>query len=389
MPLRKSLKLAETVTDADRLVAVLATRALAPAALSERDWERLLALALQHGVAPVVHARLNQRGLIPPPVVAAELRRLYLASAARNVRLFHELSTILLALQAAGIQVVLLKGACLAKAVYGDVAMRPMVDLDLWVQRKQLDAARSVMESLGYKSRSYSERPLPLQDALTGETPMFKENMPLVELHWNIFPGEWLRHTTRIDEEVIWRRTVPLEGAGVLQLSPEDAVIHSCVHLAINHQMSEAGLRTLLDLDLARHKWTIDWQLVAQRARAWRVSCATWLVLQASAELFGDPDHQLPLADLAPSSFRQYVLKRFAAARLLLAGLDLGRGPRKFLFLLLLADRPADALALVWRAFFPDRVWLTLRYDLPDAPSWRVWQLRMKHVVRLAISREL
>jgi hypothetical protein len=375
--------------DAERLVALLARRPLVSEASIEADWERLLALAMQHDVAAVLRARLKERGLIPPPAIAEALRQVYFASAARNMRLFHELGGILRALQAAGIPVIPLKGACLAEAVYGDIALRPMSDLDLWVQRQQLDAARAVMQSLGYVSRSKADRPLALQDALAGETQMFKANAPLVEIHWNIFPGEWVRHTTRIDEDVVWHRTVPLEGEGVRQLSPEDAVIQSCVHLAVSHQMSGIGLRTLLDLDLARQQWVIDWRAVGQRARAWRVSCATWLVLQALAGVFGDPGNQLPLGGLSPSPFRRFVLKRFASTRLLMEGLDLSSGPRRFLFLLSIVDRPADAVVLLWRALFPDRLWLTLRYDLPGATSWRVWRLRLRHIAHLVISREI
>ena len=54
-------------------------------------------------------------------------------------------------------------------------------------------------------------------------------------------------------------------------------------------------------------------------------------------------------------------------------GLELRGGPKRFLFLLSLVDRPADAVVLAWRALFPDRLWLTLRYGLPDAGSWQVW----------------
>jgi hypothetical protein len=375
--------------DAERLIAFLAGRDVAAETLTEADWKRLIALAQNHTVAPVLYVRLKERGITLPLTIAEQLRRIYLASAMRNTRLFHELGKILRALQAANTPVIPLKGACLAEAVYGNIALRPMGDVDLWVPQPQLDPARAVMQTLGYATHSKADRPQALQDALTGETQFFKPNAPMVELHWNIFPGEWLRHTTRIDEQVIWQRTQPINSGLLRQLSPEDTILHLCVHLAVNHQMSEIGLRTLLDLDFARRKWSIDWKTVAQRARAWRVASATWLVLQALAELFGDPANQLPLPDLAPSPGRQFVLRRFVSARLLTAGLQLSRGPRRFLYLLALVDRPADALQLLWRAFFPDRLWLTLRYGLQGAPAWRIWLQRLWHPLRIALTREI
>ena len=375
--------------DAERLIAFLARRAVAPGTLAEGDWERIIALAVQEGVGPVLYSRLKERACLLPRKQAEQLRRAYLANAARNIRLFHELGTILRTQQAASVSVILLKGAFLAEAAYGDIALRPMADLDLWVQRYQLDAARSVMQTLGYASRSQADRPLALQDALTGETQMFNADASLVELHWNVFPGEWVRHTTQIDEGTVWGRSLPLDGGPTRRLSPEDTVIHLCVHLAVTHQMSGVGLRTLVDLDYARRKWTIDWKEVAQRTRAWRVSCATWLVLHALAELFGDPEHELPLAELAPSRLRQSALARFASPRLFAEGLDLSSGPMRFLFLLSLVDRPRDAAFLVWRALFPDRLWLTLRYESPNASAWRICRLRAGHLLNLATRREV
>ena len=375
--------------DAERLIALLSGCAIAAETFDEADWQRIVELAQKQSVAPLLYARLRERGITPTPAAAQQLRDIYLASIIRNTRLLHEVGNIFRAFQAADIPVIPLKGACLAEAVYGNIALRQMGDVDLWIQRHQLDAARQVMQSLGYASHSKADRPQALQDALTGETQMFKSNAPMVELHWNVFPGEWLRHTAQIDEQVIWQRTVPLNRETVHQLSPEDAIIHLCVHLAVNHQMSEIGLRTLLDLDFARRKWIIDWRTVAQRACAWRVSYATWLVLQALAELFGDPDHQLPLPDLAPSPWRQFVLRRFVSARLLMEGLHLSSGPKRFLYLLSLVDRPADAILLLWRAFFPDHLWLTLRYGLQDAPPWRIRLQRLWHPLSIVLKREI
>lgn len=375
--------------DASLLVALLAGRPPAPEEPGSAEWDAAVALAVEHRIAPWLGARLKSLRVAVPEATAAWLDEIYLSSAAHNMQLFHELDRILAALRAANIPVVVLKGACLATALYDDVALRPMGDIDLWVQRPQLDAARTVVQSLGYSARARADRPLALQDALTGETQMFREGAPIVELHWNIFSGEWLRHTGRIDEQAIWRRAVAFGGRAARQLSPEDAIIHLCVHLAVNHQMSGRSLRTLVDLDCARRAWSVDWRTVAERAGAWRVSCATWIVLDALAELFGDSGSRLAVRDLAPSAPRRFVLRRFASLRMLVNGLELRGGPKRFLFLLSLVDRPADAVVLAWRALFPDRLWLTLRYGLPDAASWRLWRLRARHLLNVARRREV
>jgi hypothetical protein len=374
---------------AAHLIDLLAGREVPAGMIASAEWTKLIEMARKHGVAPVLQIRSKAAGLDLPPAAARRLGQLYLRSLARNMRLLRECDFIVRALTAARIPVVPFKGAHLAQEVYGDIALRSMGDVDLWVPRPQLDTARTVMQTLGYMPRPNANRPPALQDALTGETRYSKPNAPVVEIHWNLFPGEWLRLTSRVDEQSIWQRTQPLEGDLIRRLSPEDAIVQLCVHLAVNHQMSYMGLRTLLDLEFARRTWPVDWDLVCRRSRAWRVSCATWLVLKLLAAVFGDPDEQLPLSDLAPSPLRQFALGRLVSPRQLMRGLRLSDGPVRFLFLLLLVDRPIDVLKLLWRGLFPDLTWLRLRYGLQSAPRWRVWLQCLWHPFRVALRREM
>jgi hypothetical protein len=357
---------------------------------SDVEWVRVVALAQQHSVAPLLYARLKEHGITPPRATAENLRQIYVANARRNLRPFHEVETILVALQAASIPAIPIKGASLAETVYGNMALRTMGDVDLWVQREQIDAASQVMQSLGYEPWADTRRPQALQDAFGGEMRMRKAGTAVVELHWKLFRGEWIRHTTCIDQQTIWQRAAPLPGArafGAAQLCPEDAIIHLSANQAVNGQMSDTCVRSLVDLDLARRRWTVDWPAVVERARAWRVSCATWLVLQMLVELFGDPERALPLAELAPPRWRQDVLRRFVSARRIAEGLHLSSSSKRFLYLLALVDRPVDALVLVWREVLPDHVWLVARYGLQDAPRWRVWLQRLWHPLRIVVDR--
>ena len=375
--------------NAERLIALLAGHADRIGSLTESQWASLIEFAQKSNVAQVLFVYLKSQGVSTPSAAAERICKIYLHSAARNTKLFHELEKIILAFQGAGIAAVPLKGAWLAETVYNNIALRTMGDVDLWVQRDQLDAARNVMVSLGYSSHSKADRPQALQDALAGETQMFKAGAQMVELHWNVFPGEWLRHTARIDEQEIWQRTLPHRGNNVRQLSPEDAIIHICVHLVVNHQMSASALRTMLDLNSVRQKLDINWITIAGRARAWRVSTATWLALRMLTELFGDPEGKLPLPYLNPSPLRRWILRRFVTPQDLVKGVNISSGPRRFAFLLALVDSPADGLYLIWRAVMPDLKWLTLRYGLQNAPMWRIWLQRLWHPLRIALQRKI
>ena len=66
-----------------------------------------------------------------PEPVREKMKRIYFLSAARNARIYHELLIVLRALNDKDIQVILLKGAHLADSVYGNIALRPMADVDL------------------------------------------------------------------------------------------------------------------------------------------------------------------------------------------------------------------------------------------------------------------
>jgi hypothetical protein len=376
-------------THAERLTALLSGHAEGIEPLTDPEWDRLLEIAVRNGVAQILFTCLKAQNVTLPPATAERIRNIHLNSAIRNMKLFHNLGNIYQAFRAAGVVVVPFKGAWLAEAVYGDIALRSMGDVDLWIQRNQLDAARQAMNSLGYSSQSKAERPLALQDAILGETQFFKKGSPMVEIHWNIFPGEWIRHTAHINEQVIWQRTIPYKDESVRQLSPEDAIIQHCFHCAVSHQMSGPGLRTLLDLDHMRQKLVINWETVIERASAWRVSTATWLVFWMYVEVFGDPEGKLPLQDMMPSKFRQKIIKRFISPQDLLEGINISSGPKRFAFLLALVDRPIDALYLIWRALVPEREWVRLRYGLENAPGWRIWMQRLWHPLRIAWHREI
>jgi hypothetical protein len=386
---KKAMRPVVMSDDAERLIAMLSGRSIPGEQLDEADWDRIITLARRHGVAQLLSMCFKANRMVPPPVVTDSIRAIYHAISWRNIRLFHELETIVEAFRTAGITVVPIKGAWLAELVYANIALRPMGDVDLWVQPDQFEAARQVMYSLGYSSRPKPNRPQAFQDALGGEVKMFKADAPMVEIHWSLFRGSWLRHTARIDEQMIWQRTLPYTGENVRQLCLEDAIIHVCVHLAVNHQMSLSCLRTLMDLQYARQRLNIDWSTLALRSRDWRVSSATWLVLQTLADMFGDPEKQLPLRDLAPSSLRRLILGRFVSLRTILEGHLISSGHQRFIFLTALVDHPGDIIGLLRQAVFPDRTWLKLRYGLQDAPQWRVWLQCLWHPFLVAFKKNI
>ncbi len=126
--------------------------------------------------------------------------------------------------------------------------------------------------------------------------------------------------------------------------------------------MAYPGVRGLLDVALVAVKYAVDWAAVVARARAWRVATATGLVLALTAELFGLQDVRAAGEALRPSALRQRLLSLFTGPQAVLAGQDITRSRRRFLYQLALVDRPQDMAGLVWRALWPEDTWLTARY---------------------------
>ena len=357
---------------------------------SGTEWEALIDLASKNEVSQMLFTALRTKQITPPPIIDDRIRNIHLASVIQNSKRYHDLAQILQAFESAAVTVVPVKGAWLGEEVYSNIALRGMGDIDLWVDRSEIEAARTTMQSLGYASEgNRDDRPRALQEEVLGEIQFFKSGSPMIELHWTNFPGEWLRHVSQIDEKLIWQRTLPYKGNYIRQLSAEDAIIHISIHLAVNHQMSMSGLRTLIDIDTLRRKLTVDWTILALRAREWHVVTPLWLVLSLLGCIFGDSENKLPLKELQPSVLRRWLLEKFVSPQGLFKGLVITEGPMRFIFLILLIDKPVDAMRLIWRTLVPDHKWLTLRYGLQDAPQWRIILQRIWHPLSIALKREI
>lgn len=318
-------------------------------------------------LAPFAFYQLRQAGAVGWPMAfVGALRGMYYNAVGDAALHTRELAAALDVLAAAGVTAVLFKGAVLAYTVYPDPACRPMGDLDFWVAAEQMPRAQAVLMAAGYQLHAKTDRPSELQILNEGEVQLVGRagGRGLVELHYSVFPGEWLRRTAVVDRAGLAARLMRVTAAGrpAWTLAPEDALIQLAVHLAVTHQMAAPGLRGLLDVTLLARAHPITWPTVVDRATGWRVATATWLVLRLADALFGLPGADAAIAALRPGLLRRGLLDLFANVKSMLAGRDLTRGPLRLAFQLLLADRGRDAARLLGRALWPEDAWLVARY---------------------------
>jgi hypothetical protein len=244
------------------------TRARIAARLAAPDLDDLLLMELanRHQVAPALAAALTAKGLDDalPEGAREYLAHLLALNRERNALIRRQVIEVVLAVRAAGVEPVLLKGAAfLFDGTCADPAERMLADIDLLVPETSLPTAVEAVLALGYdvqeRERTWCYHFLPL---------VRRGEMAPIEFHHHV--GEQ-RHL--LDPASALATTVRLEAADappVSVLHPTEWVVHAVFHAELQDRARELGevpLRTLLDVArlAARHGAAIDW--VAARAR--------------------------------------------------------------------------------------------------------------------------
>lgn len=281
-------------------------RAAEGAELSDSEWEAVARAAVRHGVAPIVHARLSEAGVASraPEQVTRLLKGYFVRTGLENLRLFSRLAPLLQALAEHSIEAIVLKGAYLAEAVYGNPALRSMGDADVLVRRTDLQRAEQLLCAHGW------QQPMPLhtETALPSghQLPTFELDSVQVEIHWSIENDE---SPFLIDGDGLFERAgrVRIGGAPALALSSEDLLLHLCLHTAYNHGWLPfgSGLRPLCDIaaTISHCEDRLDWNLLGQRADAWGVRNCAWLTLTLVRDLLSVAVPDGTLERLAPRVF--------------------------------------------------------------------------------------
>ena len=259
--------------------------------LSESDWRQVLDVAMRHYVAPLLYNRLKplaSRCNVPLGVLQ-NLRVVCVTNAARNMRIFRELGTVLTALRQAGIPIIVLKGAYLAEAVYPNIALRWMDDVDLLVPRAELPRAQAIVLDMGYGPRE--RRDIELICQRDGGLEPFVRGDSRVDIHWNVEdPISSSRDKIRIDNAGLWARARPatIADVHVLALVPEDLLLHLSLHISHHHGLDQ-GLRPYSDIvEAVRHfGGELDWRQFVDRTHEWGVSRYAGLSLYLARELLG------------------------------------------------------------------------------------------------------
>jgi hypothetical protein len=342
------------------------------ARVSAEEWSMVVELAKQHNLAPLLYYNLQRMNTTLPGDITKRLKQSFLRNMARMMAFFHDLTNLLRMMQENDIPVIVLKGAYLAEAVYKNIGLRMMGDIDIMVEKEDLVRVDKLLLAYGCIPEEHSR-------VIAKDQHHFRYYLPgsrlLLEIHWTIIDPTL---PLRIDVGTLWSRAQPvaLAQAPALTLAPEDLLLHVCVHTA-SHTY-EMRLRMVCDInEVVRHYGTeLNWQEIGARARQWGSVRAVYVILRLAQELLGTSVPADWLASLRPEKFDDRYLdlvrEQIFVDR---AGLPDGQERSSFfngLSQLWGTKGFRSKLALLRERLLPPRETLARLYPVP-VNSWRIY----------------
>jgi len=206
------------------------------------DWNHFIWLANEHGIIAITFHNLEQLNLVShiPYNAQATLKNLYLKSLARNSFLVEKFIELKKSLAEIGITPVVLKGMALEPGVYGNIGLRQMTDIDIFVQDKNACLrAWKYLKNSAYtskllKSPLYSKI---LQDFGKHMPDLYKDGISL-DMHFSLFDNDHHIETLSILTEKL-ELTIPEYHIHFLFLAK---------HLCDHELRGESQLRLYIDL---------------------------------------------------------------------------------------------------------------------------------------------
>lgn len=224
--------------------------------LGDKQWAELFGLARIHNVQPLVYGAVSgcaSFAAVPDGVRAAE-RREAITAVALQARRSSALARLCSALNAVGIEPVILKGHVCRK-LYPQPDCRPSSDEDLYIERESFAVCADVLQTLGYASPDKDD---PLEQSFFSE----KDGM-LVELHMELFPPIPGKDLNALFDGAL-TRSLSEDGGGFRYraLGRTDEMLYLICHAYKHFLHSGFGIRQVCDMAVFAEKYgaDIDWQ---------------------------------------------------------------------------------------------------------------------------------
>ena len=271
-----------------------------PGDVSAGDGPAIVPLALAHGLGPMLLWTARQAGIDPHdhPALAPLVEATH-QTAMASVLLERAQRDVDVALRAAGIPALWLKGAALAHTVYPEPTLRPMVDLDVLVPYEQRERALEVVQGLGYDFYSlHGIRTRSSGDELARKLSAHHyhlrggvSNAVILELHSRLL-GSDDRLLSLAQLDWFWAHTETIragEGWAFDTLTPEAHLLYGCAHAILQHGEAQLYLLRFFDLHQIITRAALDWPLIVDQAVALGWTLAVERALRRCMAFFATP----------------------------------------------------------------------------------------------------
>lgn len=347
---------------------VLLLQRLAKIPNQDSDWAYLYDRALKEKVSCLIYKSFSETGCSGnevPGEIWKKLERRYYATAGANVLLYHDLADVLNCFNATGIPAIVLKGAYLAEAVYGNIALRPVGDIDILIKKENLPEIDRELGLLGFSSPysggDYDEfRTTNCLNSIvfvksTGQSPT------TLHLHWHIVNSTVpVRYAQNMDMDRLWgnARKTTIAGVDSLALAPHHLLIHLTEHL-LRHSFRPLLYFCDISSVIKFFGNDLDWETLVRDTLDFDMKKPVYYGLHLTSRFTGAhiPDGVLQRLEPEHISFAERrILKRVEENRTF--------PNMKYFSYLLMNETAGEKLRFAARSIFPSRNVLALRHGI-------------------------
>jgi len=275
------------------------------------DWKKFKELITYHNITPFVYLALRDFDSFLPHDLKELLRNDYYCSLVHAQGIWHEFLKISTAFEQKEIVLVPIKGTAFLGDIYTQMPVRPMIDMDLLVEERQLLKAESILNDLGYGKKLHGHKEEYWRNSqchlIFGKKQPPKG--PCIELHWGID----FKRRGRVILPELWSRIRKVNAAGrvIKLLSPEDTLFSLSLH---NRRYGRTlCLKNVCDLILVLYKYghDFDWGYVLEQSRKYDLCATVFFILQQARLLSEVPLPPSLEKDLKISAWKKKLIQQF------------------------------------------------------------------------------
>jgi len=216
------------------------------------------------------------------------MKSIYMDIVKYNMLLTSELIKVMKVLEENDINAIAFKGPTLAQLAYGDVTLRQYVDLDVLVEKNNLEKAYDLFLTRSYSSeidKKFIKNNLFIEKNSDIQFIENKKNI-LFELHWKLFRNKFsnTQNNINIYTEI---QSININNSSINVFKNELLIVYLCMH-GSKHKWER--IEWIVDIDkLLRKVEDINWKLVVEISKKYNCNKMLNLGILLSHKLFNTP----------------------------------------------------------------------------------------------------